>query len=187
MAIKSLPKIDRSWSLFLDRDGVINEEKYNDYIRYWDEFKFYEGVEEAMEIFARRFGRIIIVTNQRGVAKGLHRLEDVELIHKKLKEKIVKAGGRIDQIYFETSLDDDHPNRKPQPGMGHLAREEFPDINFSKSLMVGNTLSDMLFGRNLGVAANILIFTRSEVDQQNASIDFKFPSLIEFARRLELS
>jgi D-glycero-D-manno-heptose 1,7-bisphosphate phosphatase len=59
-----LKKIDKSWTLFLDRDGVINHEKHLDYIHTWDEFRFYEGVEEAFAIFSRIFKRIVIVTNQ---------------------------------------------------------------------------------------------------------------------------
>ncbi|HNK29665.1 MAG TPA: histidinol phosphate phosphatase, partial [Ferruginibacter sp.] len=59
-----LHTIDNSWTLFLDRDGVINHEKHKDYIHTWDEFVFYPGVEEAMAVFARTFRHIIIVTNQ---------------------------------------------------------------------------------------------------------------------------
>ena len=66
-----LNKIDNTWTLFLDRDGVINHEKHLDYIHTWDEFKFYDGVTEAIEIFAKKFNRIIVVTNQKGVGKGV--------------------------------------------------------------------------------------------------------------------
>ena len=91
-----LTQIDKSWTIFLDRDGVINHEKYNDYIHNWNEFKFYDGVLEALTIIAERFNRVIIVTNQKGVGKGLTKLEDLYLIHSNMEHAILDAGGRVD-------------------------------------------------------------------------------------------
>src|SRR5687768_13745898 len=145
-----LTQIDKSWTIFLDRDGVINHEKYNDYIHNWNEFKFYDGVLEALTIIAERFNRVIIVTNQKGVGKGLTKLEDLYLIHSNMEHAILDAGGRVDAIYYCSDMEDNSPFRKPNPGMGLQAAERFPDIDLHKSIMVGNTLSDMEFGRNLG-------------------------------------
>jgi D-glycero-alpha-D-manno-heptose 1-phosphate guanylyltransferase len=64
-----LTNIDKGWTLFLDRDGVINYEKKDDYIRNWQEFKFYEGAKGALKIFAKKFGNNIVVSNQRGIGK----------------------------------------------------------------------------------------------------------------------
>ena len=105
-----LKSVDKSWTLFLDRDGVINHEKKNDYIRNWDEFRFYDGVKEAMIIFAERFGKIFIVSNQRGVGKQLMTEDDLTDIHNNLKAEIVSAGGRIDSIYFCTGIDNKDPD-----------------------------------------------------------------------------
>ena len=183
MNSSKLKNIDSSWTLFIDRDGVINEEKHLDYIHTWDEFKFYEGVKEAFKIFNQKFARIILVTNQRGVAKGLTKLEDVELIHKNMLEEIVAAGGRIDKIYFCPEMESE--NRKPNPGMGLMAIEHFKEIDLSKSIMIGNTLSDMKFGRNLGVAINVFLpTTRKDVDQNDPDIDLVFNDLISFANVL---
>src|SRR6185312_11059178 len=115
----SLPKIDKTWTLFLDRDGVINIEKEGSYILHYDEFVFYEGTKEALRIFTEVFGRIVIVTNQRGVGKEMMTTADLRDIHDRMIASIAEAGGRIDRIYFESSLDDEHPRRKPNPGMGH--------------------------------------------------------------------
>lgn len=65
-----LQKIDNTWTLFLDRDGVINKEKYLDYIYNYIEFKFCDGVLEAIKKLSGHFGRMILVTNQRGVEKN---------------------------------------------------------------------------------------------------------------------
>jgi histidinol-phosphate phosphatase family protein len=179
----NLKNITSSWTLFIDRDGVINDEKHLDYIHTWDEFKFYDGVKEALEIFNKRFGIIVMVTNQRGVAKGLTKLEDLELIHKNMLQEITDSRGRIDQIYFCTDMESS--NRKPNPGMGLQALKDFPKIDLSKSIMIGNTLSDMKFGRNLGVAINIFLpTTRKDVDVNNPDIDMVFNDLISVANAL---
>ena len=178
-----LKTIDRSWTLFIDRDGVINHEKKDDYIHTWEEFKFYDGVKEAMKIFHEIFGRIILVTNQRGIAKGLTKLENLEIIHKNMVREIEIAGGRIDQIYFCADMDGLY--RKPNHGMGLQAIKDFPDIDLTKSVMIGNTLSDMAFGRNLGVALNIFLpTTRKEIDVNDPQIDLVFPDLISAAKAL---
>ena len=177
--------IDKTWTLFLDRDGVINVEKHEDYIHTWEEFVFYPGVKEALKIFTQKFGRIFIITNQRGVAKGLTKLEDLEIIHKNMIKEFAKVGGKIDKIYYSIDFNDESESRKPNPGMGLQAKKDFPEIDFSKSIMIGNTLSDMKFGRNLKVAANIFLPTTSkEVDLKDRDIDFVFKDLISVATAL---
>ncbi len=173
--------IDNTWSLFLDRDGVINHEKQNDYIHTWDEFTFYDGVKDAMKIFAERFNRIVVVTNQKGVGKGYTKLDDLHSIHANMEKEIENAGGRIDAVYYCSDLEDDSPFRKPNPGMGLQAVKQFPDIDLKKSIMVGNTISDMEFGRNLGVYTVFLPTTRPEVDLADTRIDRVCHSLFAFA------
>ncbi len=179
----NLKKIDKTWTLFLDRDGVINDEKYMDYIHTWEEFRFYEGVKEAMKIFSEKFGKIFIITNQRGVAKGLTKMEDLENIHTNMLKELKDADGRVDKIYFCTDMES--PNRKPNPGMGLQAQKDFPEIDLSKSIMIGNTLSDMKFGRNLNVAATIFLpTTRKDVELKHEDIDLVFDDLISVANAL---
>jgi D-glycero-alpha-D-manno-heptose 1-phosphate guanylyltransferase len=180
-----LKNIDKTWTLFLDRDGVINDEKHEDYIHKWEEFKFYPGVKEALNIFSEKFGKIFIVTNQRGVAKGLTKLEDLELIHKNMMKEFEDAGGRIDKIYYSIDFEKDHPNRKPNPGMGLQAKKDFPEIDLAKSIMIGNTLSDMKFGRNLNLGITIFLPTnRKDVAWNHPDIDMVFADLISVAKAL---
>lgn len=181
----NLKKIDKSWTLFLDRDGVINDEKQMDYINTWDEFKFFPGVKEAIKKFTEKFGNIFIITNQRGVAKGLTKLEDLEIIHKNLLEEVAIAGGKVTKIYFCCDMDNSNQNRKPNPGMGLQAKKEFPEVDFSKSVMIGNTISDMEFGRNLGIAINIFIpSTHPYIGVQNPMVDLVFPDLLSVSKAL---
>jgi D-glycero-D-manno-heptose 1,7-bisphosphate phosphatase len=175
----NLSNIDHTWTLFLDRDGVINHEIHPHYINTWEEFKFYDGVKVAIKLFTQKFNRIIIVTNQRGIAKGVTKMDDLQLIHKNMLAEIEKVGGHIDAIYYCPELES--PNRKPNPGMGLQAVKDFPDINLNKAIMVGNTISDMQFGRNLGVHTIFLPTNRPDVDTSDPRIDAVYPSLIALA------
>ncbi|MBL0056700.1 MAG: HAD family hydrolase [Chitinophagaceae bacterium] len=179
-----LKKTDKTWTLFLDRDGVINHEKHQDYIHTWDEFRFYDGALEAIALFTKRFARIIVVTNQKGVGKGVTKQKDLEHIHDSMIMEVSKAGGRIDAVYYCPDLDDNSTHRKPNPGMGLQALKDFPEIRTDKAIMVGNTLSDMQFGRNLGVKTIFLSTTRPEVDLTDERIDGVYDSLSSLAEAL---
>lgn len=177
----ALDQVNNDWTLFLDRDGVLNHEKNNDYVLNWNEFRFYDGVPEALASLDTRFKHIVIVTNQKGVGKGVMQLEDLQEIHNNMLAIIEKAGGRIDKIYFCSDLPDDSPNRKPQPGMAFQAKADFPAIDLSKSIMVGNRPSDMKFGRNAGMRTVYLATTHPETPFPHPDIDLRFNSLAEFA------
>lgn len=168
-------------ALFLDRDGVINHEKNGSYIFSPDEFRFYEGVVEAMVRLCNLFDYVIIVTNQRGIGRGLMTEEQLEEIHYQLKETVQKAGGRIDAIYFAPFLEDNHPMRKPNVGMALEAKENFPEIKFSESIMVGNNLSDMQFGKTMGMKTIFLYTTQSPFPLPHPLIDEQYASLPDWA------
>jgi len=177
--------IDNSWTLFLDRDGVINFEQRNDYVKHWGEFKFYKESLAALPILANQFSTIVVTTNQKGVSKGLMTEADLNNIHQNMVIEINKVGGRIDHIFYCTDLDNDSINRKPQPGMAFQAKEHFPTIDFAKSIMVGNRTSDMEFGRNAGLHTVFLATTHPETSFPDPSIDYRFNHLLEFAEALK--
>ena len=139
-------------TLFLDRDGVINRLRPDDYVKNWEEFEFMPGMLDRLARWSGRFRRILVVTNQRGVGKGIMSLDDLNRIHDRMIEEIERHGGRIDRVYFCTALSPDDPNRKPQTGMAQQARIDFPDIDFARSLMIGDSESDRQFARNAGMA-----------------------------------
>ena len=181
-----LNSIDKSWTIFLDRDGVINHEKYMDYVYNYDEFIFYEGVPEAIKLISSMVGWIIITTNQRGVGKGLMTEESLKSIHTAMLRDIKAAGGRIDKIYYCTSVNNDNPNRKPKPGMIWEAQTDFPEIDLKKSLVIGNNLSDMEFGRNAGIHTVFVMTTHPEQTLPHPLIDLSYNSLPDFAKALQL-
>ncbi|HQV59845.1 MAG TPA: HAD-IIIA family hydrolase [Chitinophagaceae bacterium] len=179
-----LSTIDKSWTLFIDRDGVINHEKKEDYILNWEEFRFYEGVEKAFQKLAGKFGKIIIVSNQRGVGKQLMTEHDLRTIHQNMQNAIEAAGGRIDKIYYCTSTDNKHPDRKPNPGMAFHAKNYFDSVDLSRSVIIGNKPSDMLFGKNAGIYSVFLATTNPDVPFPHPDIDLRFDSLPDFAKAL---
>ncbi len=180
----NLNDINHNWTLFLDRDGVINVEKKEDYIRNWDEFQFYEESLLALPILAQKFRTIVITTNQKGIGKGIMTHEDLNQIHTQMVLEINKAHGRIDHIYYCADLDNLSPNRKPQAGMAFQAKTQFPHIQFNESIMVGNRPSDMHFGRNAGMHTVFLATTHPETPFPDASIDYRFDNLLAFANAL---
>ncbi len=177
-----LNQIDSSWSLFIDRDGVINKRIPNDYVVVWEQFVFHEGVLDAFRTFNQLFRHIFIVTNQQGIAKGLMTEIDLTILHHKMLIAIEEAGGRVDRIYHCPSLSTDNdPLRKPLPGMGFLAKKDYPDTDFSKAIMLGDTKGDMGFGRNLGIFTALLSENGVFDDVDPELVDFRFNGLKAFA------
>ena len=180
-----LHNINEEWTLFLDRDGVINIDKDGSYIFSPEEFIFMEGAPALFKNLAERFGHIIVITNQRGVGRGLMTEDALAAIHNKMTTAVRNAGGRIDAIYYCTSIDNQHPMRKPNPGMAFQAKCDYPDIDLGKSVMVGNNLSDMKFGRNAGMYTVFVKTTQPALVVPHPEIDMAFSSLASFVKTLE--
>ncbi len=174
-------RIDKTWSLFLDRDGVINKKLDNDYVKHWIEFEFIEGVLPKFQILNQCFNRVVVVTNQQGIGKGLYRTEDLELIHKNMQYELAYFKAKVDKVYFSPYLaTDNHPTRKPGIGMALQAKKDFPEIEFSKSIIVGDSLSDMAFGRKAGMYT--VYIAPSPIS--SADVDFHFNTLSAFIEAL---
>jgi histidinol-phosphate phosphatase family protein len=137
-------------AIFFDRDGVINKKaKEHDYIKNWGEFEFLPNVAEIIKKLNKNF-LVIIVSNQRGIGRGLMTVNDLNDIHEKMKEELSKKGAKIDGIYFCPHTDEENcACRKPMPGMLLRAAKDF-NINLSQSYMVGDSSSDVQAGKNAG-------------------------------------
>ncbi len=182
--LNNKPEFNKEWTLFLDRDGVINIESVGSYITSWDEFAFHDGVLDALSSLNRVFGNIVVVTNQRGVGRGIMTLEALRDINKNMRAVIAEHGGRIDKIYAATAVTDDDHNRKPNVGMGMQAQEDFPGIDFKKSVMIGNSMSDMEFGKRLNMYTIFLTTKHEPFSLPHDLIDEQFSSLYAWATRL---
>lgn len=173
--------VNNSWTLFLDRDGVINRRPVNGYVKIPADFEFLPGVLQAIKIFSEIFQEIIIVTNQQGIGKKLMSEETLKSVNRKMLSEIEKAGGRVDKIYHCPDLASKPNNcRKPGVSMALRAKADFPDINFNKAIMAGDTKSDMEFGRNAGMCT--VYINTNEKEMKPDLIDAEFPTLIGFAK-----
>lgn len=168
---EKLFSLNPEWTIFLDRDGVINHRRPGSYIKSIKEFEFTEGAKEAIKKLSSHFKRIVVVTNQQGLGKGLMTVEELNEVHKYMVDEIEKAGGRIDGVYFCPGLAKEKSGcRKPNPDMAFYAKRNFPEIDFKKSIIIGDSISDMQFGKNLGMKT-ILIPTKEEEIYQYPSIE----------------
>ncbi len=171
--------------LFLDRDGVINKHLPGDYVKNIEQFEFLPGVLDALVHFSSYFTHIVVVTNQQGIGKGLYTEDDLKEVHTFMLKKITEAGGRLDAVYFCPSLEKNNdPCRKPNIGMGLQAQQDFPAIDFKQSVMIGDSMSDMQFGRNIGM---FTIWISSDADKifNPDLVDLRMDGLKEVANLLK--
>jgi len=173
--------IDESWTLFLDRDGVINKRLIGDYVKSVEEFELLPDVGEALKLASAVFGTIVVVTNQQGIGKGLMTERNLSDVHAYCSELIAEKGGRIDGYYFAPELANSGGSyRKPETGMAMKAKADFPQIDFSRSVMIGDSDSDIEFGRKLGMKT---VFVAGH-HVQHAEADLTVSSLYEGIKRI---
>ena len=174
--------IGKDWTLLLDRDGVINRRIEGDYVRSWEQFEFLPKVIEALKVLRSVFGRIIVVTNQRGIGRGLMTEEDLQRIHESMCKVLNSNGVYVDAIYYcPHDYEKEECNcRKPKTGLALKAKEDFPEIDFRKSVIVGDSVSDMEFGAKLGM---VKVFM-GENSENCEMADFAFGDLWSFAESL---
>ncbi len=139
-------------TLFLDRDGVINKKLEGRYVRNWEEFEFMPNVLLAIKKLSNKFERILVVTNQQGIGKGIMSTDELSLLHQKMQKEIVQNGGKIDEIYFCPHLEKENCNcRKPGIGMIEKAMYDFPSIDVRNSFLIGDSVSDIAAGERAGI------------------------------------
>ena len=171
--------MEAGWSIlhkavFLDRDGVINvQAAEHDYIKLWAEFTFLPGVPDAIRVLNQAGYLILVVTNQRGVARGMMSLADVDEIHRKMCQALEDAGARIDRVYVCPHDIGQCSCRKPDIGLFLQAEQDY-DIDKTASWMVGDSKSDVEAGTRYGVRS-ILSNNLIEAANQIIDVDKTFP------------
>ena len=171
-------------TVFLDRDGVLNQKlPEGGYVASWEDFHLLPGVAEAIASLNRAGLRVVVVSNQRGIALGLHTAADVLAIHSKLQALLQQSGAHLDAFYFCPHDKNECNCRKPLPGLFEQAQADFPDITAESSLMIGDSWSDIEFGRRLGM---VTVFIEGDPKLQKSGAeaarelaDLHYPSLLE--------
>ena len=175
--------------MFLDRDGVLNEKlPEGQYVRTPAELRTLSGAGAAVARLNRAGLRVLVVSNQRGIALGLYSAADVERVHAYLGQQLSADGAHIDAFYFCPHDRLECGCRKPLPGMFEQARTDFPDITAASSVMIGDSLSDIEFGKRLGMATVFIAGGRESrnagAEDAAALADLRFPSLAEAVQAL---
>ena len=159
-----MTRIPQPRTVFLDRDGVINHDA-PDYIRSWGEFHFLPGSLSALKMLAEKKIRVIVVTNQSGVGRGLIAPETLEDMFRRMRAAVESSGGRIDDILHCPHAPDDNCRcRKPLPGMILTAAERH-GIDLRKSVMVGDSARDIECGKAAGCGRTVLVRTGIHPDE----------------------
>ena len=141
-------------TIFLDRDGVINRKQpEDDYVTCWQRFEFLPRAVAAIALLHAAGRRVIVVTNQRGIARGRMSVAEVQEIHRRMQEELARRGARIDGIYVCPHDYGECTCRKPAVGLFRQAQADFPAIDFAYAAIIGDSLSDLLPARELGSAA----------------------------------
>ena len=179
---------DTKKAVFLDRDGTINREI--DHLHSSSKLEFIPGVVSAIKEIRNQGYLVVVITNQAGVARGLYREEDVVLLHKVMNQRLMKEGALIDAFYYCPH----HPeagfeqyrlqcnSRKPKPGMILKAFEDL-GINPIESILIGDKESDILAGKNAGIAHNFIVRSGHSIDEKNTKADEIFDDLMDFVNK----
>ena len=135
----------------LDRDGVINRKaQEGDYVKNWGEFRFLPGAIEAIRLLTQNGYDLYVITNQRGIARGLMSEADLKVIHEKMKDALSKKGGAIKEIYYcPHGEGEDCDCRKPRPGMLLRAASEH-NFDLTGAVFIGDDQRDMEAGTAAG-------------------------------------
>jgi D-glycero-D-manno-heptose 1,7-bisphosphate phosphatase len=170
-------------AVFLDRDGVINEKAPEEqYIVRPDQVRLLPGAAEAIARLNAAGYLVIVVTNQRGIGKGLMSEADFSLVMQCIKEKLSLAKAHLDAVYFCPDVDDQSPWRKPNTGMIEQALRDSPDIARGQSWVVGDSLSDQECATRAGI--NSVLLGASHHGPKEGSKGIAAESLRTFVERL---
>lgn len=142
--------------VFFDRDGIVNQSPGPGYVNHLDDFHLLPGFAECVRAAAAKGIPAIIVTNQRGVARGLTPPGQLEAMHARIRDELARDGLDLLDILVCTADNNAHPDRKPNPGMLLKAAERH-HLDLATSWMVGDRESDVQTGLNAGVAATVLV------------------------------
>jgi D-glycero-D-manno-heptose 1,7-bisphosphate phosphatase len=151
-------------AVFLDRDGVIIENRA-DYVRDWSQVEFLPNSMDALCRLRRAHYKVILITNQSAVGRGLITLKNAEEINHRLARVIEENGGRIDAIYMcPHSPEDQCGCRKPRSGLLFSAARDL-SLDLGSSWMIGDAWTDLLAGQNANLRGVILVKTGRGMDQ----------------------
>ncbi len=166
-------------ALFLDRDGVIIENRDN-YVRAWEDVAFIPGALAALTQIRNSPYKIVIVTNQSAIGRGIITRQTAEEINTRVVQEIEAAGGRVDAVFMCPHTPDEHCScRKPQPGLLLQAAEAL-SLDLSRSILIGDAVSDIQAGQAAGLLHTVLVCTGRGASQSQLPAAQHLQPFIQF-------
>ncbi len=165
-------------AILLDRDGTINED-YG-YVFEIEKFKFIEGVIEGLKILRDLGYKLIVITNQSGIARGYYTEEDAIKIFNYMKDKLLKENIVIEKVYYCPHIGDNCNCRKPKLELFYKAQREF-DIDFNKSYAIGDKLRDLAICEKENIKGFLL---NNDEEIKNSNIQ-RGKNLLEVAKKIQ--
>lgn len=152
--------------VFLDRDGVINRDRGSEYIDHWEKFRFIPGSLKALKLLKEKGYKVIVISNQGGVAKGFYSLKDLTFLTRRMKEAVKAAGGRLNAVYYCTHQKENRCScRKPKTALFRRARQRF-GIPFKKTFVVGDSVRDIIAGKKLRCKTILVLSGREKLSRK---------------------
>ena len=149
--------------IFLDRDGVINQDS-SEYIKSWEAFQFLPRSIDALKTLKQNFFQTFVVTNQSAVGRGMISRNDLNDIHSRMKAKIEAGGGFIQEIFFCPHLPQDHCScRKPKPGLILSAQKKY-GLKLQHAYVVGDSAKDIECAGRAGCGGAVLVKTGNFIE-----------------------
>jgi D,D-heptose 1,7-bisphosphate phosphatase len=161
-------------TVFLDRDGVISIFTPDDYIKNWNEFEFIPGAIEGLKILSKHNYRLVIISNQAGVNKGLFTKKSLDGLTKKMLEVLKKQGVEIEKIYYCTHTPEENcACRKPKPGSFYRAQKELGGIDLQKTFFIGDSDTDVQAGKSAGTKTILVLSGKTKSSEETEEWEFK--------------
>jgi len=166
--------------IFLDRDGVVNKEI--GYLHKIKDFKFIDGVIDALIRIQNKGFKIIIITNQSGIGRGLYTIEDFHELNNWMINYLKSKKINILEVFFCPHLPEDNCKcRKPKPGLYKDAITKF-NINVNSSYSIGDKETDIIAAKSAGIKTTILVRSGHKIDENNSKADHIFNSLSDVSK-----
>lgn len=179
-AERGRPDVSALAAVFLDRDGVINENVDGSYVSRWEEFQFLPGSLEALRALHRAGLPVVVVTNQAGIGRGYLAADSLQLVHDKMLAAIEAAGGRVDAVlHCPHTPEEGCECRKPQPGMLVRGAAQL-GVSLATSVFVGDHLTDVQAALAAGCRAVLVLTGRGQsvVDEIRGSAAYAGVSIV---------
>ncbi|MCM8829709.1 MAG: HAD-IIIA family hydrolase [Candidatus Omnitrophica bacterium] len=161
-------------TVFLDRDGVISIFTPNDYIKNWGEFAFIDGAIDGLKLLYKNGYRLVIISNQSGINKGLFTIEDLEDITENMKNILRKEGIELAGVYYCIHTAEENCDcRKPKGGLFYKAAREIGDINLKEAFFIGDSDIDIQAGKSVGVKTILVLSGKTKSIEETERWEFK--------------